>query len=89
MTKPLMTSKVAVAAAALIVFSTVWSIAAWAQRPAADIKPPLGLVPIPWPDDNAYSAAKAELGKLLYFDARLSADNSVACASCHASDNDA
>ncbi len=46
--------------------------------------PPLGLPAVPWPDDNPYSAAKAELGKLLYFDTRLSSDSTVSCASCHA-----
>ncbi len=46
--------------------------------------PPRGLPPVIWPDDNPYSKAKAELGLLLYFDKRLSSDNSVACASCHA-----
>lgn len=45
---------------------------------------PLGLIPIPWPADNPYSPAKVELGRLLYFDKRLSADNSVSCATCHA-----
>src|ERR1700730_10391253 len=47
-------------------------------------KPPLGLPPVDWPEDNPYSAAKAELGRLLYFDNRLSSDESVSCASCHA-----
>src|SRR5262245_29366827 len=46
-------------------------------------KVPRGLVPIFWPKDNPYSPAKAELGWLLYFDKRLSADRTVACASCH------
>jgi cytochrome c peroxidase len=45
---------------------------------------PLGLTPILWPKENPYSVEKAELGRLLYFDKRLSADNTVACASCHA-----
>lgn len=44
---------------------------------------PLGLVAVPWPKDNPYSAAKAELGWLLYYDKRLSSDGTVACASCH------
>lgn len=44
---------------------------------------PLGLPPIPWPADNLYSRDKAELGKLLFFDNRLSGDRSVSCASCH------
>lgn len=29
----------------------------------ADIKPRLGLLPVPWPADNPYSSAKAELGR--------------------------
>ncbi len=45
---------------------------------------PLGLLPVQFPKDNPYSTEKAALGKLLYFDTRLSADNSVSCASCHA-----
>ncbi|MFQ5912454.1 MAG: cytochrome-c peroxidase [Nitrospinota bacterium] len=46
--------------------------------------PPLGpLPPVPVPADNPMSPAKVELGKLLFFDARLSGDASVACASCH------
>jgi len=48
-----------------------------------DIRVPLGLLPIQWPPDNPYSKAKVELGKLLYFDKRLSADGSVSCGTCH------
>jgi cytochrome c peroxidase len=51
---------------------------------AADApKPPLGLIPLVWPQDNPYSPAKAELGRYLYFEKRLSADGTVSCASCH------
>lgn len=53
-----------------------------AAKPAPP-KAPLGLLPVIWPNDNPYSPEKAELGKFLYFDKRLSADNSVACATCH------
>lgn len=35
------------------------------------------------PADNPMSAAKVALGKRLFFDARLSPDASVSCASCH------
>lgn len=49
----------------------------------SEVKVPLGLLPIAWPVENPYSPAKAELGYFLYFDKRLSADNTVACASCH------
>ncbi len=51
---------------------------------AAALPVPLGLLPVQFPKDNPYSPEKAALGKLLYFDARLSADNTVSCATCHA-----
>jgi len=34
-------------------------------------------------DKNPLTMAKIELGRQLYFDTRLSADNTVSCASCH------
>jgi cytochrome c peroxidase len=53
---------------------------------AADKDPfkvPLGLKPVPVPADNPLTLEKVELGKQLYFDPRLSSDNTVSCASCH------
>jgi|SRR5581483_261614 len=51
---------------------------------AADLpKPPLGLIPVIWPQENPYTADKAELGRYLYFDKRLSSDGTVSCATCH------
>lgn len=38
---------------------------------------------IPFPADNPYTIEKAALGKMLFFDARLSRDNNISCASCH------
>ncbi len=35
------------------------------------------------PEDNPLTKEKVELGKLLFFDQRLSANETVACASCH------
>jgi cytochrome c peroxidase len=35
------------------------------------------------PEDNPLTKEKIELGRLLFFDKRLSKDNTVACASCH------
>jgi len=35
------------------------------------------------PDDNSMSDDKIALGKLLYFDPRLSKDETVSCATCH------
>ena len=44
---------------------------------------PAGLHEFKVPGDNPPTAAKIELGKQLYFDPRLSRDNTVSCASCH------
>lgn len=35
------------------------------------------------PSDNPQTKAKIELGKMLFFDKRLSGDNSISCATCH------
>ena len=48
---------------------------------------PLGLPPVIWPADNPYSAARVELGRYLFFDARLSANGKVSCATCHPPDH--
>jgi cytochrome c peroxidase len=46
-------------------------------------RPPLGLPPLPVPDDNPLTAQTAALGRRLYYDPVLSRDATVACASCH------
>ncbi|HEX3725102.1 MAG TPA: cytochrome c peroxidase [Pirellulales bacterium] len=55
-----------------------------------DIELPLGLdagaAQIQGIDKNPLTRAKIELGRQLYFDSRLSADTSTACASCHSPD---
>ena len=52
-----------------------------------EIKMPLGIPIALWtyfvPNDNPVTAAKVELGRKLFFDARLSADGKISCASCH------
>ncbi|HEY0983095.1 cytochrome-c peroxidase [Schlesneria sp.] len=53
------------------------------QVMAADPASPLGLPPVVHPKDNPPTPEKISLGKQLYFDARLSADNKVSCATCH------
>src|SRR5918995_6440848 len=47
--------------------------------------PEIGPLPtqVPTPPTNLGYAEKVELGKQLYFDARLSKNNSVSCAFCH------
>ena len=45
---------------------------------------PLGIdAPPPVPEDNPMTPAKVELGRQLFFDARLSSDGTVSCATCH------
>lgn len=39
------------------------------------------------PPDNPLTRAKIELGRQLYFDPRLSSDNTVSCATCHHPDS--
>lgn len=43
---------------------------------------PLGDIPVP--EDNEMTDEKLALGQMLYFDERLSGDNKLSCASCHA-----
>jgi cytochrome c peroxidase len=51
------------------------------------ITPPIGISADVWsyfsPRDNPLTPAKVELGRQLFFDQRLSFDNSVSCATCH------
>src|SRR5689334_8068881 len=44
---------------------------------------PVGLPELTYPKDNPADEQKIALGRMLYFEKRLSADNSVSCASCH------
>ena len=61
-------------------------IISWAALPGEkDWEAPLGLDgnTMVIPKDNPMTKEKVELGKLLFFDKRLSKDNTIACASCH------
>src|SRR5215470_13156396 len=56
--------------------------------PQPDVNaPPPGVDPVIFnlfiPADNQITPARVALGKKLYFDPRLSADGTVACATCH------
>ncbi len=50
---------------------------------AAETNVTLGLPAVPVPEDNAMTDEKIELGKMLYFDKRLSKDGTISCATCH------
>ncbi|MGR8935326.1 MAG: cytochrome c peroxidase [Gammaproteobacteria bacterium] len=45
--------------------------------------PPLGLPPVPQPQDNPATAEKIRLGRKLFYDRRLSLNNTFSCAMCH------
>jgi len=42
------------------------------------------LPPMSIPEDNPMTVEGVELGRMLFFDERLSGDNSISCAECHA-----
>jgi len=51
---------------------------------AAFIRVPLGLdTNLNFPADNPPTPEKVELGRLLYFEKRLSKENDISCATCH------
>ena len=50
-----------------------WQLPPWVPEPVV-------------PADNPMSAAKVELGRHLFYDTRLSADQRMSCASCHQQD---
>ena len=68
-------------------------LSSWIATPAANaqstteykLKIPFGLeeTSVVIPADNPMTNEKIELGRLLFFDKRLSQDNTIACANCH------
>jgi cytochrome c peroxidase len=47
------------------------------------IEAPLGLPPVPIPPDNPPTGDSVALGRKLFYDVRLSGDDTVSCATCH------
>src|ERR1700682_2248955 len=75
---------VVILAAVLLVFARGGYTAASDQF---YLRLPVGIPADVWsyfiPKDNPLTPAKIELGRQLFFDQRLSADESVSCSSCH------
>src|SRR5262245_10962928 len=72
----------------------VWSLALWiaivaavriltAQEAAAPWKLPAGFPPPMIPADNPLSESKIALGRLLFYDTRLSGTGTQSCGTCH------
>jgi cytochrome c peroxidase len=70
-------------ASALAVVSV--SIAVWSDTSGAGSSRDSYRRPaeIPYPEDNPYSAAKAALGRMLFFDPILSGSHNRSCGTCH------
>ena len=71
----------------LTAFSLIWTGAA-AEGGEYEVELPLGLDVdfFHVPKDNPMSADVVDLGKTLFFDKRLSADDTISCATCHRPD---
>jgi cytochrome c peroxidase len=54
-----------------------------ASQPQGPFRANPALPPVPIPSDNPQTAEKVALGAQLFFDPRLSADDSISCATCH------
>ena len=68
-----------IAALAAAAFVIVWFLreSAWDWELPPDLPPPLV------PADNPMSEAKVELGRWLFYDVRLSGNETMSCATCH------
>ena len=59
----------------ILVLASLMSLSVWATKPLPD--------KVPVPADNPMTPQKIELGKMLFFDPRLSMDGTISCNSCH------
>jgi cytochrome c peroxidase len=74
---------------ALFIFLTAWGgpVAKQAEAQPAPVQL-ISALPdaVPAPKDNPTTQEKVALGKLLFFDPRLSGNNKISCATCHRPD---
>jgi cytochrome c peroxidase len=66
-----------------IVLCTCLSIVLWTGGSLSQDKLPLGLPPVPIPEDNPQTSEKIVLGRKLFEDKRFSANGTINCAHCH------
>lgn len=69
-------------------FMLFFPLSVFSQGTPLEVEMPLGLDKDLYliPEDNPMTEEKVKLGELLYFDPRLSSDDTVSCATCHAPD---
>jgi cytochrome c peroxidase len=73
------------AAGTVILMASVGIVAAQSQAQPTSEKPMAPLPKsVPAPKENPTTPEKVALGKLLFFDPRLSGNNKMSCATCHA-----
>jgi cytochrome c peroxidase len=68
---------------ALLVPLACWSASATIRSSPPNVPFLLGLPAVPWPKDDPGSPERITLGRLLFYDGRLSANGVVSCAFCH------
>ncbi len=68
----------------LLYLAIGFTLALGQEKPHANLPPPSpGFPAIRYPADNPYSPERTSLGKMLFFDGRLSSNGAVSCAFCH------
>lgn len=74
-----------VAAGVMVAVGTIRgvSLSIDANAETGDPPPLAALPPMPVPEDAPLTQERIKLGKLLFFDERLSGDGSISCADCH------
>jgi cytochrome c peroxidase len=67
----------------VIIAGVLISIGAIESQPVSNLQANPALRPVEVPPDNPQTGAKVALGSQLFFDPRLSRDNTISCATCH------
>lgn len=67
----------------IILSMLIMSLAVSSVTASEDMKKWLRPAEVPQPKDNKMTPKRIELGKLLYFDVRLSSSEKISCATCH------
>ena len=71
------------AALGLVALSALVAIVFWPGETIYDWQLPDAYPSPTVPDHNPMNSAKVELGRLLFYDSRLSVNNTMSCGTCH------
>ena len=67
----------------VLLLAGMLATAGFAAEAPSDSTPPLGLPPVPYPEDNPQTPEKIALGEKLFLDARFSTTGEISCSTCH------